>query len=204
MTDQHQAGNATQKAARFISNILIPPTFSITLIWSIAFVYGHSIGRILAWGIVGSLFAAILPILYVGWLKKHGKVSHFHIPLRSERNAPYLLSLGLLVLTYFFLWLLKAPTLLMAATLASIGNTLFIFIVNMFWKMSAHMMGAAAPLVAFSFLFGKWVLPFYLLLVAIGWSRVQLKAHTVSQVVAGGLAGLVLTYIQLVFYLKWL
>ncbi len=204
MTDQKQAGKTTEEIAHLISNILIPPTWSITLIWALALKYGHSAGPILAWGFVGSFFAAVLPILYVGWLRQHGRVSHFHIPVRSERNAPYLLSLVLLIFTYFFLWMLKAPSLLLAATLASIGNTFFIFIVNIFWKISAHMMGAAAPLVTFSFAFGKWVLPFYLFLVLIGWSRVRLKAHTVAQVVAGGLAGLLLTYVQLVLYLKWL
>ncbi len=204
MTKQKQAGTNTEKFAHFTSNILIPPTWSLILIWVLAIKYGHSAGLIFAWGIVGSIFAAILPVLYVGWLQRHGKISHFHIPIRSERNAPYLLSLGLLIFAYFFLWILKAPSLLLAATLASVGNTFFIFIVNIFWKISAHMMGAAAPLVAFSFAFGKWVLPFFLLLVLIGWSRVRLKAHTLAQVIAGGLAGLFLTYIQLVFYLKWL
>ncbi len=204
MANQLTTGAKPHPAARFISNILIPPTWSIALIWAISIHFGRSAKQILLWGGIGSFFAAVLPVLYVAWLHKHGKVSQFHIPLRSQRHAPYLLSAALLVLTYFFLWILKAPTLLLAATLASLGNTLFIFIVNIFWKISAHMMGAAAPLIAFSFAFGKWVLPFYLLLLAIGWARVKLKAHTVAQVLAGGLAGLILTYIQLVFYLKWL
>ncbi|GBD94906.1 hypothetical protein BMS3Abin05_02522 [bacterium BMS3Abin05] len=195
-------GTALSRFAKQVSNVFIPPTWSVLMFWSVSIKLGHSLWQILVWGSIGTFFTAVLPILYVGWLEKRGKVTHKHIPLRSQRNGPYLLSLLLWLFTFLLLYITKAPDFLLAAVLASIGNTLFIFIVNLFWKISAHMLGTAGPLIILSFAFGWWAAPLYIFLLLIGWSRILLKAHTPAQAVWGGISGLVLTYVQMAFYLK--
>jgi len=62
-------------------------------------------------------------------------------------------------------------------------------------------MGVVGPTVALTYLFGISGLLFGLLIPLVMWSRVKLKKHTISQVLAGVLAGIILTYVQLYFIL---
>ena len=201
MVTKHPRGSTI---AVLLSDIFIPPTWSILVFWSLSIKLGESFWQIVLWGTTGTLFTAIIPVVYVKWLQKRGMVTHKHIPLRSQRYGTYLLSLFLLILTLDLFYVFKAPPFFLAAISASVGNTIAIFIVNFFWKISAHMMGTAGPLVILTMTFGWLVVPLYLFLFLIGWSRIFLKAHTPAQVVWGGLAGLFLTYGQMVTYLKYL
>ncbi len=201
MAKEHPRGS---ELAVLLSNIFIPPTWSVLVFWSLSAKFGHSSSKIILWGTTGTLFTAVIPILYVKWLQKKGAVTHKHIPIRTQRHGLYVVSLALLLLTFDLLFVFKAPAFLLAAVLASVGNTIVIFVINLFWKISAHMMGTAGPLIMLTFAFGWWAAPLYLFLFLIGWSRIFLKAHTPAQVIWGGLAGLFLTYGQMIVYLKWL
>jgi len=201
MVTKHTRGS---RWAVILSNIFIPPTWSVLLFWSLSAKFGHSAWKIILWGTTGTLFTAVIPILYVKWLQKKGAITHKHIPLRSQRHGTYVLSIALLLLTFDLLFVFKAAPFLLAAVLALVGNTMVIFVINLFWKISAHMTGTAGPLIILTVAFGWWIAPFYLFLFLIGWSRIFLKAHTPAQVIWGGLVGLFLTYGQLMVYLKWL
>ncbi|NOY77879.1 MAG: hypothetical protein GXO76_08420 [Calditrichaeota bacterium] len=192
------------KMAVLLSNIFIPPTWSVLMFWSLSVKFGHSAWTVFLWGTTGTLFTAVIPILYVKWLQKKGAITHKHIPLRSQRHGTYVLSMVLLLLTFDLLYVFKASPFLLAAVLALVGNTLVTFMINLFWKISAHMAGTAGPLIILTFAFGWFIAPFYLFLILIGWSRIFLKAHTPAQVIWGGLVGLFLTYGQMIVYLKWL
>jgi membrane-associated phospholipid phosphatase len=58
-------------------------------------------------------------------------------------------------------------------------------------------MGAAGPLAAVTFLFGPMALVFLVIVVLVGWSRIQLKCHSFDQVMAGGVFAFISTYIQI-------
>ena len=58
-------------------------------------------------------------------------------------------------------------------------------------------MGAGGPLAAITYVLGPLGLIFVILLMAIGWARVKLKLHSISQVVAGALLGFFSTYLQM-------
>jgi membrane-associated phospholipid phosphatase len=60
----------------------------------------------------------------------------------------------------------------------------------------------SALLVALTYSFGPWVLPFFVFVSLVGISRVVLNRHTVSQVIVGGLLGLVLTAIQIQLFFQ--
>ena len=78
-----------------------------------------------------------------------------------------------------------------------ISNTLITIIINKNWKISAHTMGAAGPLAALTFLFGTIALVFLVVVVLVGWSRIQLKCHSIGEVIAGGIFAFISTYIQI-------
>lgn len=60
-------------------------------------------------------------------------------------------------------------------------------------------MGAAGPLAAVVYVFGLPYLILGLLVVLIGWARVHLKKHTVTQVLAGIILAFASVYIQITF-----
>ena len=66
-------------------------------------------------------------------------------------------------------------------------------IVTLWWKISIHASSLAAAATLLTALYGNIVLPVFVLLAALCWSRVVLRRHTVGQVVAGSLVSIVLT-----------
>ncbi len=84
-----------------------------------------------------------------------------------------------------------------------ISNTFITIIINKYWKISAHAMGAAGPFAAIIFSFG-WIgfvmLPIVLL---VGWSRIELKCHTLAQVVAGIILAFCSVYLQMFLITKY-
>lgn len=65
-----------------------------------------------------------------------------------------------------------------------------------------HTTAAGGPLVPIVLQFGALTLPLLLLVPLVGWSRVVMGRHTVAQVLVGGLIGLGLTALQLLFFLQ--
>jgi len=66
--------------------------------------------------------------------------------------------------------------------------TLIIYLVRRKWKISGHV-AASAGASTVLILVDKVFLPVIILVPLIGWSRLKLKAHTLSQVVAGAVLG---------------
>ena len=58
-------------------------------------------------------------------------------------------------------------------------------------------MGAAGSLAAAFYVFGLPVLLFFLLVFVLGWARIYLKMHTLSQVVAGIILAFVSVFLQM-------
>ena len=64
-------------------------------------------------------------------------------------------------------------------------------------------MGASGPLAAVTFVFGPIALLFTLIVLTVGWSRIQLKVHNVTQVSAGMLLAFISTYLQIYFITEY-
>ena len=71
--------------------------------------------------------------------------------------------------------------------------TLSILLVSLKWKISIHTAGIAGPTMFLVLKYGSEYLPLLLLLPLVGWARVRMKAHTVSQLLAGALLAIVVT-----------
>jgi membrane-associated phospholipid phosphatase len=115
------------------------------------------------------------------------------VPARTDRN----LSLLLATVSYFVgtavLLIIRAPLLSTAVMFGYFAGTLFIFLVNLRWKISIHTMGIAGPTTVLVFVFGWWGALLGLLLPPVIWSRVYLKKHTLAQALAGAVVGFLLT-----------
>jgi membrane-associated phospholipid phosphatase len=79
-------------------------------------------------------------------------------------------------------------------------NTIITILITRYWKISIHAMGVGGPIAVLWLAEFQYPIPALLILIAVSYSRVILKAHTILQAVAGALLGLVLTYSQLNFF----
>jgi membrane-associated phospholipid phosphatase len=65
-------------------------------------------------------------------------------------------------------------------------------VTTLWWKISIHASSLAGAATLLTALYGAMMLPAFLLLPLVGWSRVVLGRHTVAQVVVGSLVSIVL------------
>ncbi len=184
-----------QRAALTISYVLMPTTFAAVAFLLLAYLTPQSADRAVV-AAVSLLFGAILPFLYLLLLLRREKVTGLDVPVREQRTIPYLVTVAIYFAGVVALFVLGASVMVYALMLCYATNTLVISLINTRWKISAHAMGASGPLTALALTFGWRVLPFFLIVLIVAWARVELKAHTRAQVVAGTFLGIVLTAAQ--------
>jgi len=197
--DTQQEIKSEKKIARLISNITQPPLVSIPIFAIINYVLlGFNNSMVIT--IICWIFGAFLPITTSLILirKMHTDID---ITDRTKRTLPLFFAVCSYLIGFLVLLSMGAPALTTALMLIYSSNTLIILFINLSWKISIHTMGVAGPTVALTYLFGLPGLLFGLLIPLVMWSRVELKKHTISQVLAGGIVGIILTYIQLYFIL---
>ena len=179
--------------ARIVSNILAPSTISLPFILLVAFYHTRDQLAAIVYAFIAFFFICIGPLIYVAIGVRTGKISDLDVSRRSERAGPFLfgtvsVSVGLLVLS-----LVHGPRDLETALILTAISAVIMMVTTLWWKISIHassMAGAATMLTA---LYGMALLPSFLLLVLVSWSRVVLRRHTVAQVVIGSLLSIALS-----------
>ncbi len=146
---------------------------------------------------VALIFGFISPIVLFLYYRKKGKVIDLDASIKEERTVPMSISViffivGLLILIAFNINIVS-----IAFWFCYISNTLITIIISKNWKISVHTMGAAGPLAAVTYLFGPVTLVFLIIVALVGWSRIQLKCHSLGQVMTGGIFAFISTYIQI-------
>ncbi|MCL4538637.1 MAG: PAP2 family protein [Bacteroidetes bacterium] len=184
-----------QRAALTISYILMPTTFAVVAFPLLVFLTPQNSDRAVI-VVVSVLFGAVLPFLYLLLLLHRQRVTRLDVPVREQRTIPYLVTVVIYFAGSVLLYVLGASVIVSALMLCYATNTLVISAINTRWKISAHAMGASGPLTALAVTFGWLVLPFFLIVPIVAWARVELKAHTRAQVVAGAFLGIILTAVQ--------
>jgi membrane-associated phospholipid phosphatase len=129
--------------------------------------------------------------------RKKGMIADIDVSVKEERTLPFIISIIFYLIGFVILSVYDADIISRAFWFCYITNTIFITLINKKWKISAHTMGAAGPIAALTFITGFYGLLFLPLLAAIGLSRIKLKCHTQSQVIAGALLGFFSVYIQM-------
>jgi membrane-associated phospholipid phosphatase len=159
--------------------------------------YVESGGMFVLFSGVSVLFAGVIPILtIVLWSLKIKKIS-LDIPKTEDRPLPLVCA----IISYFtgtiILYLLHAPWLVLALMFCYCTNTLIVFVITFFWKISIHSMGITGPATALIFAIGLPGFMFGILVLPVMWSRVHLHRHSISQVLAGACLGVLLTGTQM-------
>jgi membrane-associated phospholipid phosphatase len=177
-----------RRVARTLTEVFQPPAVvSVLLLISPAVQPGFP-GTI--WfGVLGAFFVCVLPFAYVLIMVRLGKLSDHHVSDRKERAPLLMVALVSVVVGLLVLNLINAPTSVSEMILALIGGIAVLAAVSLVWKISGHASAISAAAVIAALMFGPAWLPLLLLVPAVGWSRVVLRAHTPAQVIAGSLFG---------------
>jgi membrane-associated phospholipid phosphatase len=189
--------NTKHLIARVISILFVPPSFPLILFTIFAFKYETDPNKILLLILVTITFSFSFPIILFIILRKQGKIVNSDATIKEERTLPFIISALFYAIGIIILIKAQINIISIAFWFCYITNTIFIIIINKYWKISAHMMGVAGPFAAVCFVYGLSALPFILLLFVIGWARIFLKCHNIYQVLAGGLLGFTSTMLQM-------
>jgi membrane-associated phospholipid phosphatase len=187
-----------KKFAKLISTITHPPLLAIpTFIVINVFLLGLSDSIVV--NIICMIFAAILPILTSLILIKKMNTD-IDITDRRKRTLPLFFAVCSYIIGFFVLYVIDAPAITTTLMLIYSSNTLIILLINLSWKISIHAMGVAGPTAALIYLFGIPGVIFGLIIPIVMWSRVMLRKHSISQVLAGSVLGLIITSVQLYYF----
>jgi membrane-associated phospholipid phosphatase len=176
------------RVARALTEALQPPiTVALLLLLSPAMEPGFP-GTV--WfGAVAVLFVCVLPLAAVVVLVRMGKVTDRHVSDRKQRFPVLAMSVVSLLAGLGVLLAINAPYSVIVVVLAIVGGVVVLAVISLFWKISGHAGAIALTTVITVLILGAPWIPLLLLIPAVGWSRVVLRAHTVAQVVAGALVG---------------
>jgi membrane-associated phospholipid phosphatase len=194
--------NKTEKLARFISTLFVPPSFTIIVFTVFAFTLETESLNTAVTILVAVLLGFAAPIILFVVFRKQKKLVDLDASIKEERTIPFLISVGFYLLGLIILITFNVSIISIAFWFCYISNTLVTIIINKHWKISAHAMGAAGPLAAVTYVFGPIALLFSIIVILIGWSRIQLKVHTTSQVIIGILLAFISVYLQMYFIVR--
>ncbi|MFP3989039.1 hypothetical protein U9R90_16385 [Streptomyces sp. E11-3] len=179
---------ATTKTARRVTDILQPRNVLIIGMLGIGLAAaGDWTG--LPWGLLGALCAGLIPAGYIEWERGRGTWGDRHVVDRTKRAPIFFVILGSLGAGSLVMVIGNAPSGILLAMLALWAMTVVLLAVNTVWKISVDSAVASAVVALLAAVHSPWWLPAYTLAVAVCWSRVALRYHTVAQTVAGATAG---------------
>jgi membrane-associated phospholipid phosphatase len=180
-------------AARGLTEIFAPAVLAAALPIIIGLHAGPTPQAGLGWGLLASLFSAVIPYSMIWYGVRRGRLSDRHIGVREQRTKPLALGLLSVLIGLALLALLGAPREVIAIVVALFVGGLVVTVINHFWKLSVHASVAAGTMVVLVLVFGPILLATAAVVAAVGWSRVRLRDHTPSQVLAGTVIGAVVT-----------
>jgi len=189
--------NFKNQITRIISTLFVPPSFTIIIFTYFAFHFENEFDKRFILILITFTFGFIFHIIFFFYLRRKGRLTDSDASIKEERTLPYLISTlfyisGFVIILYFQINIIST-----ALWFCYISNTVLITLINKYWKISAHTMGASGPLAALFFAVGWNAIFLSPLILLIGWARVHRKMHNLSQVIVGALLGFISTYLQM-------
>jgi len=196
------------KAITLIFQPLLMPTFGMIILMNMTFFVG--LPPLWRWiSIIGTfIFTAVLPAIPILVMLRKGEINDLFISKKEERTMPYLFSFLAYVFWSMFMWrTLQFPMFIVAMGIGSAISIIAITIINLKWKISAHLGGIGGLTGAvFGVCYRMAInpLPFLIVILAISalvaLARMELKAHTPAQVLSGFVVGFLAVFLPCIFF----
>jgi membrane-associated phospholipid phosphatase len=201
--------NLIAKIFSVVFQPILMPIFSMVLIFQFnpTIANSHNTDSELLIYALCMSFTIILPLLVFSIFYKLGFVTDVNLTQRKERVIPFFISIFLFGVFYYLIRTNPLYTnLIYTIIFGSLAITLIANTITIFWKISIHCLGVSSILgtmVGLSIITSSnhYFLIFGLSIVVfvIGISRVILKRHTTTQVIAGTSLGFLGTLVAIVY-----
>jgi len=175
------------RVAYVISQVGSPPVLGATAMALIAWTLASP--RAWTWAGFYMVLSILVPLGYVVWLLRRGRITDLDVQLREQRARPMIVTIVCTALTGFVLALGHAPNPMIVVTGLFCLQMVTILVITLRWKISMHTATAAGVAALITPLVGT-LLPLLIGVPIISWSRVRLRRHTLGQAVAGVALGL--------------
>src|SRR5438445_7108383 len=149
---------------------------------------------------IAIVFATVVPLALLFFLARRRIIPDLYASDRESRAIAFVGVLASYFLGGVALGLTRAMPIVTGLMLCYFVNGFIAMLISLKWKISVHAWGITGPLTSLIFQFGLLLSPIWLLVVPVGWARLELKAHSLSQILVGALIAIPLTWFQLVVY----
>ena len=193
------------KALSIIFHPLLLPTYSLLVLFNLNLLVVFQLNMMIRVYLIGIFFffTFLLPVSSVLVLWKFKFASSILLESRRERTFPLIMTVISYLVLFYLLSELHVPNVFLFLIYGAVVVLVAGLIINLFWKISLHMLGWGAFTASFIgisiklFVDLHWILIVLILLSGlVGFSRMKLRSHTSTQVYTGYLLGMLLLLIM--------
>ena len=181
-----------------ISYILHPMVVSTFTFWFIIYKTGLSLENPDFIFFLSFFFSTALPIMTVLAFIRMNLVKDLDASRKSERLLPMALGALFFLIGFIILRELDSPKIIQGVMFCGIINTIIVWLITKYWKISIHTVSMTSGIVIFWILGYKYIILMSIILILTIFSRLITNSHTLSQTIVGAFIGLASTYTQLV------
>ena len=185
------AQTARKPFARQVTDLLEPKNWIIAVTAGIGWHSGHLAG--IGWGLLGALFAAVLPTLFIKRGMRRGRFADRHVGARDHRLTVMAFIIASVTTGVCLQAFLGAPRPVFALTVTMLAAITVLMAITVKWKISVHCAVSSGATIMLALTYGPAMLTLYALVGLVAWSRTELKDHTPAQAAAGTLFGAALS-----------
>ena len=194
--------------ARVVSMVLTPfylPVVGILAIFTFSYLSMFPWQAKLSYILLVYAFTVLFPTVLIHLYRQYQGWTPIQLEQKEKRVVPYILSIVCYFTCFYIMNLLHLPHMLTSILIVALVIQILCAIINIWWKISTHTAaigGFAGALMAFSILFTFnplwWFCVILIIAGMVGSSRMILRQHSLSQVVAGFLVGAVIGFYMII------
>lgn len=187
---RHQVQSTDHFWAQVVSNLISPPVVWAVWVYPIALTFSPAQDMAILHASIFTFLVCIMPMLYVAYMVKIGKIGDLHMRESNERYIPYAVSIFAGVITGLILSSLGAHRVLLVLTLISIVQLTLMLLGTFLNHISAHAMAITSVTAACALIYGfSFSLMFIPVIMLVVLARLVLDRHTPVQILMGTLVG---------------
>ena len=186
---------AAVEFAKALSTIFNPFICASALFIIISHAFSVSTKEFWVLSAVSVTVYTVAPLVCLLLLYVTGRISDFDMSDRFEREKIFLVIVAIDLLAAIGFTIAQVPVQIVAVAWGYWATALAVMIITRYWKISTHAFGIVGPFTVMFVLFKLQPLPYVALVPLVCWARVYLRAHTIAQVLAGGVVAIASTLI---------
>lgn len=191
-------------AARTVSLLFTPfylPMIGLGALFFFSYMRVLELGYKISIALMVYVFTILAPTLLIHFYRRHQGWNLIELGHKERRMIPYIISILCYVCCIFYMESINVPRYITIILVTALLIQMLCAFINIWWKISTHTAaigGVTGALLAFSEIFTFnpiWWLCLVLTLAGmVGTSRMILRQHTLSQVLAGFALGYICAY----------